>query len=164
MQRKDGIERDGDGEGPAKKKEKHDEALIPPVADDAALPPPAAAAGADVGWDLDAGMAVEEKKEGPEVHDIQWEVAHWFIDAPALLWKESPPYVTWPGLKATFPRISLLARRFLCILPTSAASERVWSGFGHVIDKSATNIDSDAACRTMYLRYNHDSVDKVPLF
>ena len=48
--------------------------------------------------------------------------------------------------------------------PTSSASERVWSGFGHVIDKSATNIDYDAACRTMYLRYNHDSVDKVPLF
>jgi hypothetical protein len=109
---------------------------------------------------MDAGVDVEEKKEEGEEHDLQWEIEHWFSPtAPRLKFAENPPDVTWPSLSSTFPRLSLLARRFLCILPTSASSERVWSGFGHVITKLSSNIDSIFAIRLMFLRYNTDLLD-----
>ena len=58
---------------------------------------------------------------------------------------------------------SLLARRFLCILLSSAPSERVWSGFGHVIDRTSTTIDSTLAAQIMFLRANQDLLDRIPL-
>lgn len=112
---------------------------------------------------MDDGIEAEEKKEEGE-HDVQWEIDNWFSPAaPRLRFADNPPEVTWPSLAPTFPRLALLARRFLCILPTSAPSERVWSGFGHVITKESSNIDSEFAIRNMFLRYNPDLIDSVPL-
>ena len=115
--------------------------------------------------DMDAGLEMEDKKIEGE-HDIQWEIQNWLsAAAPQLKWndKQSEPDVTWPALEATFPRLSLLARRFLCMLPTSAPSERVWSGFGNLITDQSSTIDSAIATQTMFLRYNHELADKIPL-
>ena len=79
---------------------------------------------------------------------------HWFDrTAPNLRWAESIPDKTWPDLAATLPCLCLLARRFLCIVPTSAPSERVRSGFGHVITDQSSTIDSNVAIQTAFLRY-----------
>lgn len=112
---------------------------------------------------MDDGIEAEEKKEEEE-HDVKREIDNWFSPAsPRLRFADNPPDVTWPSLAPTFPHLALLARRFLCILPTSAPSERVWSGFGHVITKDSSNIDSVFAIRNMFLRYNHDLIDQVPI-
>ena len=141
-------------------------------------PPPAAAAAAvpaphpyplaqayPLGFDLDidAGIEAEEDKE-EEQHDVQWELRKWFCPAsPQLAWNDpnSQPSVLWRKDEKTFPRLALLARRFLSILPTSAPSERVWSGFGHIITKQSATIDSTIASQTLYLRYNRDLVDRI---
>ena len=70
----------------------------------------------------------------------------------------------WKRDEAKFPRLSLLARRFLCILPTSAASERVRSGFGHVLTAESSKMDSDLAVKTMYLRSNTAILAQLPAF
>ena len=60
-----------------------------------------------------------------------------------------------------YPRLAFLARRFLCILPTSSPSERIWSGYGQVITKQSASIDSTAAAHKMFLKRNHAIVELV---
>ena len=124
--------------------------------------PRAAGNAPNFGLDMDAGIDVKEEEKGE--HDLEWELRNWFSDAsPNLSWHDpkSQPNIVWKTNAKVFPRLSLIARRFLCILPTSAPSERVWSGFGHIITKHSSTIDSTTAAQTMYLRYNHHIVDKV---
>jgi hAT family C-terminal dimerisation region len=116
--------------------------------------------------DMD-GDEKEEKKEEKEDHDIEWEIRQWLShDAPFLPWYDdaSQPSVTWMQLQSTFPRLSLLARRFLCILPSSAPSERIWSDFAHVVSKASNTIDSLNAAQLMFLRHNKDMLDQISPF
>ena len=117
--------------------------------------------------DMDGEMQVEEKKEVKEERDVQWELAHWFShDAPFLPWyaPQSQPDVQWKALESEFPRLALLARRFLSISPTSAPSERVWSRFGRVISKQSSTIDSTIAAQIMFLRDNEDLLKSIHPF
>ena len=143
------------------------------------LPPAAAAAAASAMSDgrsrkdkMAIDMDGEQNEEEPDImeddHDIKWEVEAWFDRAHGarfLKWdnNESQPRVQWLQLQSTFPRLSMLARRFLCILPYSAPSERVWSGFGHIIDKSSITIYSTLAAQIMFLRANKDILDFIPV-
>ena len=115
---------------------------------------------------VDLNLVFLDFKEGKEegAHDIEWEMRHWFDrTAPSLRWAESTPDKTWPDLSATFPRLCLLARRFLCIVPTCAPSERVWSGCGHVITDQSSTIDSNIAIQAAFLRFNRDLIPAIPL-
>ena len=117
--------------------------------------------------DMDGDMQVEEKKEVKEERDVQWELAHWFSHAaPFLPWyaPQSQPEVQWKALEPEFPRLALLARRFLSIPPTSAPSERVWSRFGHVISKQSSTINSTIAAQIMFLRDNQHFLKSVNPF
>jgi hypothetical protein len=127
------------------------------------VPPPVLAPHAGI-FDFDVGMDFkDEKKE--EKTGIHWELRHWFDDANELKWEDpnSQPSVRWREDEKVFPRLALLARRFLCVLPTSAPSERVWSGFGHVISRNSSTIDSTIAAQIMYLRYNFHLTKQVPI-
>ena len=117
--------------------------------------------------DMDGAMQVEEKKEAKEERDVQWELAHWFSPAaPFLPWyaPQSQPDVQWKVLEPEFPRLALLARRFLSIPPTSAPSERVWSRFGRVISKQSSTIDSTIAAQIMFLRDNEHLLKSIHPF
>ena len=98
----------------------------------------------------------EEKEKSAELEAASW--LHPLHGARFVRWADtdSQPSSQWPELEKQFPRLALLARRFLCVLPTSAPSERVWSGFGHVIDKYSSTIDSTLAAKIMFLRHNKD--------
>ena len=127
---------------------------------------PAAAASAHA-IDMDGAMQVEERKEVKEERGVQWELAHWFSPAaPFLPWyaPQSQPDVQWKVLEPEFPRLALLARRFLSIPPTSAPSERVWSRFGRVISKQSSTIDSTIAAQIMFLRDNEHLLKSVNPF
>jgi hAT family C-terminal dimerisation region len=113
--------------------------------------------------DMDAGVDIKQEEEDEKGHDVGWELQRWFggPGGSGLSWKTDPTSA-WSALEQRFPLLSLLARRFLCILPTSASSERARSGFGHIIGPHSTTIDSVRAAQMMFLRYNHDLVDRVP--
>jgi hypothetical protein len=118
--------------------------------------------------DMDGEQKPDEDKEGQDKeHDLNWELERWFSPAHGavfMLWDDaqSEPSVQWRKLDNTFPRLAYLARRFLCVIPTSAPSERVWSGFGHVIDKCSSSIDSSLAAKIMFLRYNQHLLEAIP--
>ena len=117
--------------------------------------------------DMDGAMQVEERKEAKEERGVQWELAHWFSPAaPFLPWyaPQSQPDVQWKVLEPEFPRLALLARRFLSIPPTSAPSECVWSRFGRVVSKQSSTIDSTIAAQIMFLRDNERLLTSVNPF
>jgi hAT family C-terminal dimerisation region len=124
-----------------------------------------------MGWmalDMDGEQEEEQHDEKEDDHDIHCEIKAWFDrdhGAKFLMWDnaDSQPGIQWSKLYLTFPRLSMLARRFLCILPSSAPSERVWSGFGHIIDKTSSTIDSTLAAHIMFLRANKDMLESIPL-
>jgi hAT family C-terminal dimerisation region len=127
----------------------------PPAAASSALSPVPPSA-----IDMDGEQQPDEKKE-VYGQTLASELARWFDPrdgATFMLWSapNSQPAMQWPALEKDFLRLALLARRFLCVLPTSAPSERVWSGFGHVISQSSSTIDSSLAAKLMFLRYNKD--------
>ena len=127
---------------------------------------PVAAASAHA-IDMDGDMQVEERKEATEERGVQWELAHWFSPAaPFLPWyaPQSQPDVQWKALEPEFPRLALLARRFLSIPPTSAPSERVWSRFGRVISKQSSTINYTIAAQIMFLRDNECLLNSVDPF
>jgi hypothetical protein len=106
--------------------------------------------------DMDAGVKVNDfEMEDKKLLDIQKEMREWFLDEKegGLSWSVKPENA-WRKIETTFPLLAMLARRFLAILPTSASSERVWSGLGRIIGPQSTTIDSALATELMYLRYN----------
>ena len=106
--------------------------------------------------DMDAGVKVNDfEMEDKKLLDIQKEIREWFLDEKegGLSWSVKPE-IAWRKIETTFPLLAMLARRFLAILPTSASSERVWSGLGQIIGPQSTTIDSALATELMYLRYN----------
>ena len=140
-------------------KKARSEPSLPAVAASALSPVPPSAI------DMDGEQHYEEKKEEKE-QTLASELARGFDPrdgATFMLWSapNSQPAVQWPALQNDFPRLALLARRFLCVLPTSAPSERVWSGFGHVISKSSSTIDSSLAAKLMFLRHNKDLLSQI---
>ena len=103
---------------------------------------------------LDIRAVVEEGKKGP---DLQRELAAWFLDEKqgAIAWDQRPEDM-WKVLEPSFPLLALLARRFLTIQATSAATERVWSGLGKIIGPQSSHIDSILAAQLAFLRQNKD--------
>lgn len=81
---------------------------------------------------------------------------HFHRSSPDLL-----PLTWWSKNEESFPRLAILARCFLAILPTSAASERIWSQLKFVISKLSSTIDGDLACQIIYLKKNFLLFDKV---
>ena len=79
--------------------------------------------------DMDIGVDIKQEGEDEKEHDIGWELHIWFCcpGSPGLSWKTDPTSA-WLGLEQRFPLLSLLARRLLCVLPTSDSSEAcmVW--------------------------------------
>jgi hAT family C-terminal dimerisation region len=153
---------------PPRAKKAREEAPPPPapLAAVAALAPAKPAIPSVIfGIDMDAGIA-ELKEEKEQKHDIDYEIRAWFGEnAPPLQWNQesSKPPLPWKADEKIFPHLAYLARRFLCILPTSAPSERVWSAFGHIVTDQSSSIDSTIAAQTLWLRYNHEYVTKVPV-
>ena len=107
---------------------------------------------------MDAGLDVKEfDAEVKREHSMQQELQAWFVDEKdgAISWDLHPEDL-WKKLESTFPLLAKLARRFLCIQATSAASERVWSDIGGIIGPHSAHIDSILAAQIAFLRHNKE--------
>lgn len=61
--------------------------------------------------------------------------------------------IWWHANEARFPVLSVLARRFLCIQVTSAASERGFSILSHVVTALRSCFSDQHVCDAVFLRY-----------
>jgi len=61
------------------------------------------------------------------------------------------PLTWWKSHEKAYPRLSLLARKYLCLNATSTPSERVFSTAGDVIDEKRSRLLSDNADSIIFL-------------
>ena len=64
--------------------------------------------------------------------------------------------LAWWKLKAVkYPRISVIARRYLQIPATSASSERLFSSYGNIYTERRMSLRADTAEATLFMHFNH---------
>ena len=71
------------------------------------------------------------------------------------------PLKWWQTHTLSFPTLSVIARKYLCIPATSAPSERVFSVAGLAISKQRSKLNSENASCLIFLRGNWDIYEKV---
>ncbi len=64
---------------------------------------------------------------------------------------ETNPLVWWKINSATYPRVSLLAKRYLCIPATSSPSERAFSTGGNIVSCHRAALKPDTVDRLVFL-------------
>ncbi|KAK0141200.1 Zinc finger BED domain-containing protein 1 [Merluccius polli] len=67
---------------------------------------------------------------------------------------EKDPLTWWRDAKAIYPRLSKLARKYLCIPATSSSSERVFSTSGHIVSCLRSSLKPDHVNRLVFLAKN----------
>lgn len=67
---------------------------------------------------------------------------------------ETNPLAWWKTHSTTYPRVSLLARRYLCIPATSSPSERAFSTGGNIVSCHRAALRPDAVDRLVFLAKN----------
>ncbi|XP_060786971.1 E3 SUMO-protein ligase ZBED1-like [Neoarius graeffei] len=99
--------------------------------------------------------ATPDQGAGPHLQEdqvISLEVQSYFqsetIDA------EKDPMIWWRDAKAIYPRLSKLARKYLCIPATSSSSERVFSTSGNIVTCLRASLKPDHVNRLVFLAKN----------
>ncbi|XP_070404795.1 E3 SUMO-protein ligase ZBED1 isoform X1 [Nothobranchius furzeri] len=67
---------------------------------------------------------------------------------------EEDPLGWWKPSQNLFPRLSILAKKYLCIPATRASSERVFSTGGHVVNCLCASLKPDHVNRLVLLAKN----------
>lgn len=61
------------------------------------------------------------------------------------------PLLWWANYAARFPKLAILARKYLCVMGTSVPSERVFSAAGLAVSKSRASLDSDTVDMLIFM-------------
>jgi len=72
---------------------------------------------------------------------------------PAVPYRTNP-LSYWRERKHLYPNIAMLARLYLAIPATSAASERVFSSAGNIITKKRSSLAPENACDLIFAHQN----------
>lgn len=67
---------------------------------------------------------------------------------------EKDPLIWWRDAKAIYPRLSNLARKYLCIPATSSSSERAFSTSGNIVTCLRASLKPDHVNRLVFLAKN----------
>ena len=67
---------------------------------------------------------------------------------------ECDPFCWWKEHQVTFPHISKVAQRYLCVPGTSVASERVFSTAGDIVSASRSRLDPEHVDMLIFLQKN----------
>lgn len=67
---------------------------------------------------------------------------------------DADPFRWWKEHQVTFPYISKVAQRYLCVPGTSVASERVFSTAGDIVSASRSRLDPDHVDTLIFLQKN----------
>ena len=71
----------------------------------------------------------------------------------------SDPLVWWRDTKE-YPRLSTLARRYLCITPTSVPCERTFSKGGWIVNKRRCSLSDDHISSLLFVSFNSHHREK----
>ena len=68
------------------------------------------------------------------------------------------PLQWWNANSAEYPVLSRMAKRYLAIPASSAASERAWSMLGDIFTKKRNRLKPSTICKLLMLKHNQDIV------
>jgi hypothetical protein len=84
--------------------------------------------------------------------DIETEYA--IYSSEPTIGKDCNIFNWWRENLSRFPNLSLKSKMFLCVPPSSVASERVFSTAGNVIEEHRTRLLPEKAERLVFLKTN----------
>lgn len=76
-----------------------------------------------------------------------------YCEEPTIDRHESP-LEWWQKRELVYPRLAILAKRYLCLVPTSVPSERVFSRAGELISKKRNRLNNKNVRAIMFLNGN----------
>ena len=74
-----------------------------------------------------------------------------YIDEPKLLEDSDPLLDFWKLKGFQYPRLSILAKKYLSVTATSTPSERVFSKMGNTVSKKRGRLTADHTDQTIFL-------------
>ena len=74
-----------------------------------------------------------------------------YLDEPKLKEDSDPLLEFWKQKASNYPRLSILARKYLCVQATSTPSERVFSKMGNVVSKKRNKLTPEHTNETIFL-------------
>lgn len=80
------------------------------------------------------------------------EIAAYLLHTP--LDKEEDPLAWWKKNQDQYPRLSILARKYLCITATSSPSERVFSTGGNIVTCHRNSLKPENVDMLVFLAKN----------
>ncbi|XP_062618085.1 E3 SUMO-protein ligase ZBED1-like [Saccostrea cucullata] len=76
---------------------------------------------------------------------------------------KSNPFIWWKKNTETYKKLSMLARKLLCIPATSVSSERVFSTAGGTVTKLRASLDSDSVDKLVFLNKQLKQEEKIAI-
>ena len=64
------------------------------------------------------------------------------------------PLEWWKTHEDEFPRLAMLARRYLCVMATSVSCERIFSTSGWIVNKRRCSLSDERISTLMLIRCN----------
>ena len=77
-----------------------------------------------------------------------------YLNEPLIPLGESNPYLWWANNKVRFSKLSKIAQKYLGALPTSVASERLFSAAGDVYDEKRSLLAPERAEKLLFIKLN----------
>jgi len=71
-----------------------------------------------------------------------------------IIGQKENPLLWWKSRSDTYPYISRLAKRYLCVVATSVPSERIFSDAGNIINAKRSCLDTDTVDMLIFLHKN----------
>ena len=94
----------------------------------------------------------DEEEEDDTIPLSDDEVDRYLKEKPIPMIED--PLIWWRENQIRFPVLSQLARKYLCIQATAAASERVWSAAGNIYTKKRHKLNAETATTQLFLHNN----------
>ena len=94
-------------------------------------------------------MSLESDDEDDDLN-VEKELEN-YVNEPKLNEDSDPLLDFWKRKESIYPRLSVLARKYLCIQATSTPSERVFSKMGNTVSKKRNRITPAHTNQTIFL-------------
>lgn len=107
----------------------------------------------DLVWqDFDSHQTQEIRDSPLAIAIIQMRT---YTEDPILPRKENP-LIWWQNRALLYPRLSVLARKYLCMIATSVPSERIFSKAGQVINERRNRLKGKIVEQLLFLNFNEN--------
>jgi hypothetical protein len=74
---------------------------------------------------------------------------------------DTDPLEWWSHNSSTYPTLSKMAKHYLAIPASSAASERAWSSLGDIFTRKRNRLKPMTICKLLWIKHNQDVIEAL---